>query len=96
LIACCHIVCCTPDEAAALAAGGITGLAAEDATLLLVAFARARRMILPRGMDREHVEALFGTAWRLVGTHDVLQLSDRKVPPPIRKARPTAYHLVKA
>ncbi len=85
-----------PDEAAALAAGGITSLAAEDATLLLVAFARGRRMILPRGMDRDHVEALFGPAWRLVGTHDVLQLSDHKVPPPIRKARPTAYHLVKA
>jgi Methyltransferase domain len=85
-----------PDEAAALAAGGITALAGEDATLLLVAFARARRMILPRGMDRNQVEALFGPAWRLVGTHDVLQLSDHKVPPPIRKARPTAYHLVKA
>jgi hypothetical protein len=53
-------------------------------------------MILPRGMDRDHVEALFRPAWRLVGTHDVLQLSDHKVPPPIRKARPTAYHLVKA
>jgi SAM-dependent methyltransferase len=85
-----------PDEAAALAAGGITALAGEDATLLLVAFARGRRMILPRGMDRDHVEALFRPAWRLVGTHDVLQLSDHKVPPPIRKARPTAYHLVKA
>jgi SAM-dependent methyltransferase len=85
-----------PDEAAALAAEGITSLAAADATLLLVAFARGRRMILPRGMDRDHVEALFGPAWRLVGTQDVLQLSDHRVPPPIRKARPTAYHLVKA
>jgi hypothetical protein len=47
-------------------------------------------------MDRGHVEALFGRAWRLVGTYDVLQLSDHTVPPPIRKARPTAYHLVKA
>jgi SAM-dependent methyltransferase len=85
-----------PDEAAALAAGGITSLATEDAMLLLVAFARGRRMILPRGMDRDHVEALFGPAWRLVGTHDVLQLSDHRVPPPIRKGRPTAYQLVKA
>jgi hypothetical protein len=34
-----------PDEAAARAAGGITSLATEDATLLLVAFARGRRMI---------------------------------------------------
>jgi hypothetical protein len=64
--------------------------------LLFLAFARGRRLILPRGMDRDHVEGLFGPAWRLVGTHDVLQLSTHKVPPPIRKARPTAYHLVKA
>jgi len=84
------------DEAAALAAEGITSLAAEDATLLFLAFARGRRMILPRGMDREHVEALFGPTWRLIGTHDVLQLSTHKVPPPIRKMRPTAYHLVKS
>jgi SAM-dependent methyltransferase len=85
-----------PDEAAALAAEGISSLAAEGATLLFLAFARGRRMILPRGMNRDNVEALFGPGWRLVGTHDVLQLSDHKVPPPIRKARPTAYHLVKA
>jgi SAM-dependent methyltransferase len=85
-----------PDEAAALAAEGITSLAAEDATLLFLAFARGRRMILPRGMDRDHVEALFGPRWRLIDSHDVLQLSDHKVPPPIRNARPTAYQLVKA
>jgi SAM-dependent methyltransferase len=85
-----------PDEAAALAAAGISSLAAEDATLLFLAFARGRRMILPRGMDRDHVEALFGPGWRLIDTHDVLQLSDHKVPPPIRNAKPTAYQLVKA
>jgi SAM-dependent methyltransferase len=85
-----------PDQAAALAAEGITALAAEDAALLFLAFARGRRRILPRGMDRDHVEALFAPAWRLTGTHDVLQLSDHGVPPPIRKAGPTAYHLVKA
>ena len=85
-----------PDGAAALAAKSITSLAAEDATLLFLAFLRGRRMILPRGMDPHDVEALFSPAWRLVGTHDVLQLSDQKVPLPIRKARPTAYQLVKA
>jgi len=85
-----------PDKAAALAAAGITSLAAEDATLLLVAFARGRRMILPRGMNRDHIEALFGPGWRLIDTHDVLQLSDHKVPPPIRNASPRAYQLVKA
>jgi hypothetical protein len=53
-------------------------------------------MILPRGMDRDHVEALFAPAWRLIGTHDVLQLSNHKVPPPIRKMSPTAYQLVKS
>jgi hypothetical protein len=53
-------------------------------------------MILPRGMDREHVEAMFGSAWRLTDTHDMLPLSVGKVPLPIRKARPTAYQLVKS
>jgi hypothetical protein len=67
-----------PDEAAALAAKGITSLAGEDVTLLVVAFARGRRMILPRGMDRDQMEALFGPYWRLVGTHDLLQLSDHR------------------
>jgi len=77
--------------------GCIQGLPDEAAALaVLVAFARGRRMMLPRGMNRDHVEALFGPGWRLLGTHDVLQLSDHKVPPAIRKARPTAYHLVKA
>jgi SAM-dependent methyltransferase len=85
-----------PDEAATLAAEGITSLAGEDATLLVVAGARARRMLLPRGMDREHVEALFTPAWRLVDTHDMLALSAHKVPPPIRKAKPTAYQFVRA
>jgi len=47
-------------------------------------------------MNREHVEALFGAAWRLVETHDMLALSTSKVPAPVRKARPTAYQLVKA
>jgi SAM-dependent methyltransferase len=85
-----------PDEAATLAAEGITSLAAEDATLLVVAAVRGRRMIGPRGMDREHVEALFTPAWRLVGSHDMLALATHKVPPPVRKARPTAYQLVRA
>jgi SAM-dependent methyltransferase len=85
-----------PDEAAALAAEGITSLAAEDATLLFLAFLRGHQTILPRGMDRDRVKALFGPAWRLIGTHDVLEFSGRDVPPRVRKARPTAYHLVKA
>lgn len=84
-----------PDEAAERATEEITSLAANDATLLFLAFARDRRMILPRGMDREHVGALFSPAWRLVESHNMLPLSPRKVPPPIRKARPTAYQLIK-
>jgi SAM-dependent methyltransferase len=84
-----------PDEAAARAAEGITALAAANATLILLAFARARRRVLPRGMDREHVVSLFDPDWRLADTHDVVPLSADKVPPPVRKARPTAYHLVR-
>jgi hypothetical protein len=52
-------------------------------------------MLLPHGMDPDEVKALFRAAWRLVRTHDVTQLSGAKVPPPVRKARPTAYQLVK-
>lgn len=86
-----------PDEAAARAAEGLTSLAAKDATLLFLAFARERRVVLPRGMDREHVEALFAPAWRVVETHDMLSISaNKKVPSPIRKAKPMAYHLVRA
>jgi SAM-dependent methyltransferase len=84
-----------PDEAATLAAQGITSLAAEDATLLVVAAIRGRRLIGPRGMDRDHVEALFAPAWRLVESHDMLPLAAGRVPPPVRKSRPTAYHLVR-
>ncbi len=84
-----------PDGVAALAASGITSLAAADATLLFFAFRRGRRLILPRGMDPHDVEALFGPAWRLVGTHDMVRLFDQKVPLPVRNARPTVYQLAK-
>jgi 2-polyprenyl-3-methyl-5-hydroxy-6-metoxy-1,4-benzoquinol methylase len=84
-----------PDEAAKRAAQGITSLAAANATLLFLAFTRDRRMILPRGMDLDHIETLFGPAWQLTNTHDMLALSASKAPPPIRRARPTTYQLVK-
>lgn len=83
------------DEAAKVVADGISSLADEDATLLVVAAARGRRMIGPRGMDREHVEVLFTPAWRLVGSHDMLGLATGKVPSPVRRSRPMAYHLVR-
>jgi SAM-dependent methyltransferase len=82
--------------AAALAAEGITSLAAENATLVFLAFARGRRMLLPHGMDPDEVKALFRPAWHLVRSHDMNALFNQKVPPPVRRARPTAYQLVKA
>ncbi len=85
-----------PDDALTRAAEGISALAGADATLLVVAAIRSRRLIGPRGMDPEHVEALFAPAWRLVGTHDMLPLATQKVPAPVRKGKPTAYHLVRA
>jgi SAM-dependent methyltransferase len=85
-----------PDEQTAKAAEGISSLAADNATLVFLAFCRDRRMLLPRGMDRGQVEELFSPAWRLVASHDVLQLPGAKAPPPVRKARPAAYHLVKS
>jgi hypothetical protein len=52
-----------PDLARKGAAAGMTELAAPGATLLLTAFARGRRVLLPRGMGKEEVIGLAGDAW---------------------------------
>lgn len=70
----------------------MTALAAPGATLLLLAMAPGRRLVLPRGMDEKDVVALFGDAWELVS---VEALEDPSMPPPIRRARPTVYRLTR-
>jgi SAM-dependent methyltransferase len=78
-----------PDAARGGAASGITELAAPGATLLLAAFAPARRLLLPRGMSEEELRTLFG-AWTLQAT---TAAADASTPASVRRARPTLYRL---
>lgn len=84
-----------PDEEARRAADGIAALAADGATLVVMAFERKNRRLLPRGMDREHVADLFADGWRLEEDVDVVGLAEGRTPTPIRRAHPTAYRLVR-
>src|SRR5947207_7270599 len=47
-----------PNSARTGAAAGLTELAAPGATLLLLAFKAGRRMVLPRGMDKDDIVGL--------------------------------------
>jgi SAM-dependent methyltransferase len=79
-----------PDSARQGAAAGLTELAAPGATLFLLAFKPARRMVLPRGMDTDQLLAVLGNAWELQHARSVV--SD-DMPPPVRRAEPTLYRL---
>jgi len=81
-----------PDSARKGAAAAMTELAAPGATLLLVAFAPGRRLLLPRGMGEEEVTGLFGDAWELAEAEPA---SDSTAPLPVRRARPTMYRLTR-
>lgn len=81
-----------PDLARKRAVAGMTELAAPGATLVLTAFARGRRMLLPRGMDKEEIIGLAGDARALVGAQPV---TDPSAPPPVRRAHPTQYRLTR-
>jgi 2-polyprenyl-3-methyl-5-hydroxy-6-metoxy-1,4-benzoquinol methylase len=81
-----------PDPARMSTLRAMTKLAAPGATLLLTAFARGRRLLLPRGMDQEEVISLAGDAWALVATQPV---TDPSAPPPVRRAHPTQYRLTR-
>jgi hypothetical protein len=47
-----------PDSARRGAVAGLTELAAPGATLLMIALKAGRRMVLPRGMDKQDIAAL--------------------------------------
>jgi SAM-dependent methyltransferase len=79
-----------PDSARQGAAAGLTELAAPGATLLLLAFKGARRLVLPRGMDTDQLLALLGNAWELRHARAVVS---EDIPPPVRRAEPTLYRL---
>jgi SAM-dependent methyltransferase len=81
-----------PEPARRGAAAGLTDLAAPGATLLMLAFKAGRRMVLPRGIDREDVVALLGDGWELDHAHPVVT---DDMPPPVRRAEPTLYRLAR-
>jgi hypothetical protein len=80
------------DSARRGAAAGLTELAAPGARLLFLAFKAGRRVMLPRGMDREHLMALLGNGWKLQHTESVVT---EEMPPPVRRAEPTLYRLAR-
>jgi SAM-dependent methyltransferase len=81
-----------PDPARRGAAAGLTELAAPGATLLLLAFKAGRRIVLPRGMDKEDIVALLGDGWELQHSRSFVT---EETPPPIRRAKPTLYQLTR-
>ena len=78
------------DSARRGAAAGLTELAAPGATLLMLAFKSGRRMVLPRGMDKEDILALLGDGWNLEQSQSVVT---EDMPAPLRRADPTIYRL---
>jgi len=81
-----------PDDARRGAAAGLSELAAPLATLLLGAFKRGRRLLLPTGMDQEEVVALLSDSWEL---QEVRSVATDDMPRPVRKAEPTGYRFTR-
>jgi SAM-dependent methyltransferase len=80
------------DSARRGAAAGLSALAAPGARLLFLAFKAGRRILLPRGMDREHLVDLLGDGWDLEHAESVVT---DDLPPPVRRAEPTLYRLAR-
>jgi hypothetical protein len=81
-----------PDAARKGAGAGLTQLAAPGATLLINAFQAARRIVLPRGMNREQVLALLGDGWELAESRSLVT---EDMPAFLRRANPTLYRLIR-
>jgi SAM-dependent methyltransferase len=79
-------------SARAGAAAGLTQLAAPGATLLMVAFKAGRRIVLPRGMDKQDVVALLRDGWDLDESRSV---ATEDMPAFLRRANPTVYRLTR-
>jgi hypothetical protein len=56
----------------------------------MLAFKASRRIMLPRGMDEQHIIALLGERWDLEHTQRVVT---EDMPPPVKRASPTVYRL---
>jgi SAM-dependent methyltransferase len=80
------------DPARKGAAAGLTRLAAPGAILFLFAFRARRRLVLPRGMDKDDVLTLLGAGWDLESSESAVT---EDMPPPIRLAKPTGYRLTR-
>jgi len=78
------------DEAGQRAVGrAVTELAAQPATLILMAFTPAQRWVLPRGMGTSEIEAAY-PGW---GPAEPLDMDLTGVLPLIRRAKPRWYRL---
>jgi hypothetical protein len=58
----------------------------------MLAFKAGRRIVLPRGMDKEDLVALLGDGWELQQAASVVT---EEMPPPVRRAEPTLYRLAR-
>jgi hypothetical protein len=65
----------------------VAAVAAADATLLMIAWAPGRRLLLPRGMSREDILAAF-PGWKVID-EEALELTG--APGLVRKAEPRFY-----
>ena len=81
-----------PEEARRGAAAGFAELAAPGATLLVGAFKRGRRLLLPSGIDQDELVTLLGERWDL---QEARPVDTGDMPRPVRKAEPTAYRFTR-
>lgn len=65
----------------------VSAVAAQDATLLMLAFPPARRGPLPRGLSREEITATFPD-WKVI---DEEAVNVTGAPKPVQKAKPRFY-----
>jgi SAM-dependent methyltransferase len=78
------------DEQREAMGGEVSAVAAPGATMLMLAWAPARRRLLPRGASRGDIEAAY-PAWKVID-EDAL-VDEPRAPKYVRKADPRFYRL---
>jgi SAM-dependent methyltransferase len=78
------------DEQREAMGGEVSAVAAPGATMLMLAWAPARRRLLPRGANRGDIEAAY-PAWKVID-EDAL-VDEPRAPKYVRKADPRFYRL---
>lgn len=81
----------TAEQRTALGSG-ITKIAADDASLLMMAFGKSKGPILPGGVSRGEIEDAF-PSWRIA---HVEPASVEGMPKPIQATKPNFYRLVRS